>query len=110
MKIFECSKWSGAVLTERFSKTVERKLRKPVFKNGDAKWIDVFPSLTKKCNKTFHTAKKVTSVKLSLKKNEKEVLEILKDKRQRPKPTFKVGIFVRTADKTKIFSEGEATN
>ena len=44
------------------------------------------------------------------KKNEKVVLSDLQDKRQKHKSKNNRGNFVRTADLTKVFSEGDSTN
>ena len=46
----------------------------------------------------------------SKKPNEKLVYSNLKDDREVPKPKFKLGQLVRTADIKRVFSKGDSTN
>ena len=59
----------------RFKGTIENFLGKPVFENGDANWIDVFPTITKghKITKLFSFI--LTPAGASPKKNEPFVKE-----------------------------------
>ena len=45
-----------------------------------------------------------------LQKNEEETYNNLQDKRNKRKPKYKVGDFVRPAEKRSIFSKGDSTN
>ena len=48
----------GAVFAERFNRTIRNLLKKPVFENGDANWIDTLDSIIKKYNNTMHSSTK----------------------------------------------------
>ena len=59
-----------AVFEETFNRTIKDQLKKIVFEQGDAKWIDVLPTITKQYNKRIHSSTKLTPIQASLKKNE----------------------------------------
>ena len=48
IKIYSRNSSYGAVFAERFNRTIRDLLKKIVFEQGDAKWIDVLPTITKK--------------------------------------------------------------
>ena len=100
----------GAVFAERFNRTISNLLKKPVFENGDANWIDILDSIINKYNNTIHSSTKMTPIKASKITNQKKVLNNLQDKRKKQKPKFKLGDLVRTADIDKTFSKGDTTN
>ena len=100
----------GAVFAERFNRTIRNLLKKPVFENGDANWIDILDSIIKKYNNTIHSSTKMTPIQASKVTNQKKVLNNLQDKRKKQKPKFKLGDLVRTADIDKTFSKGDTTN
>ena len=100
----------GAVFAERFNRTIRNRLKKPVFENGDANWIDILDSIIKKYNNTVHSSTKMTPIQASKVTNQKKVLNNLQDKRKKQKPKFKLGDLVRTADIDKTFSKGDTTN
>ena len=43
----------GAVFAKRFNKTIRNLLKKPVFENGNANWVDELPKVIKKYNNTI---------------------------------------------------------
>ena len=100
----------GAVFAERFNRTIRNLLKKPVFENGDANWIDILDSIIKKYNNTVHSSTKMTPIKASKVTNQKKVLNNLQEKREKQKPKFNLGDLVRTADIDKTFSKGDTTN
>ena len=100
----------GAAFAERFNRTIRNLLKKIVFENGDAKWIDVLPTITKQYNNKVHSSTKLTPIQASLKKNEGFVYKNLLDKRKKVKPKFQINDLVRTADLKKTFSKGDMTN
>ena len=100
----------GAVFAERFNCTIRNLLKKIVFEGGDAKWIDVLPTITKKYNSKVHSSTKLTPIQASLKKNEGYVYKNLLDKRKKKKPKFQLNDLVRTADLRKTFSKGDTSN
>ena len=100
----------GAVFAERFIRTIRDLLKKIVFEQGDAKWIDVLPTITKQYNNRIHSSTKLTPIQASLKKNEGYVYKNLLDKRKKVKPKFQINDLVRTADLKKTFSKGDTTS
>ena len=100
----------GAVFAERFNRTIRNLLKKPVFEKGNANWLDELSLVIKKYNNTIHHSTKMTPIDASKRKNEEEIYNNLVDKRNKRKPKYKVGDFVRTADKRSIFSKGDSTN
>ena len=100
----------GAVFAERFNRTIRDLLKKIVFEQCDAKWIDVLTKITKQYNNRIHSLTKLTPIQASLKKNEGYVYKNLLDKRKKIKPKFPINDLVRTADLKKTFSKGDTTN
>ena len=100
----------GAVFAERFNRTIRDLLKKIVFEQGDAKWIDVLPTITKQYNNRIHSSTKLSPKDASLKKNEGFVYKNLLDKRKKIIPKFKINDLVRTADLKRTFSKGDTTN
>ena len=100
----------GAVFAERFNHTIRDLLKKIVFEQGDAKWIDVLQTITKQYNNRIHSSTKLTPIQASLKKNESYVYKNLIDKRNKIKPKFQINDLVRTADLKKTFSKSDTTS
>ena len=46
IKLYSRKSSYGAVFSERFNRSIRDLLKKIVFEQGDAKWIDVIPKLT----------------------------------------------------------------
>ena len=95
----------GAVFAERFNRTMRNLLKKPLFENGDANWVDILDSIIKKYNNTVHSSTKMTPIQASKQVNENKVLHNLQDERKKHKPKFKLGDLVRTTDIDKTFSQ-----
>ena len=100
----------GAVFAEGFNRTIRDILKKIVFEQGDAKWIDILPTITIQYNNRIHSSTKLTPIQASLRKNEGNVYKNLLDKRKKVKPKFQINDLVRTADLKKTFSKGDTTN
>ena len=100
----------GAVVADRFNRTIRDPLKRPVFEKGDGTWIDVLPKITKQYNNRIHSSTKLTPVQGSLKKNEAFVYKKFLDKRKKIKPKYEIGDLVRTADLKKTFSKSDTTN
>ena len=109
IKIYSGNSSYGAVFAERFNRTIGDLLKKIVFEQGDAKWIDQLPTITKEYNNRIHSATKLTPIQASLKKNEGYVYKNLLDKRNKITPKFQINDLVRTADLRKTFSKGDTT-
>ena len=110
IKLYSRNTSLGAVFAERFNRTIRDLLKKIVFENGDANWIDVLQTITKQYNNRVHTSTKLTPTQASLKKNEGYVYKNLLDKRKKIKPKYEIGDLVRTADLKKTFSKSDSTN
>ena len=110
IKLYSRNSSYGAVFAERFNRTIRDLLKKIVFEQGDAKWIDVLPTITKQYNNRIHSSTKLTPIQASLKKNEGCVYKNLLDKRKKVKPKFQINDLVRTADLKKTFSKGDTSN
>ena len=110
IKLYSRNSSNGAVFAERFNRTIRDLLKKIVFKQGDAKWIDVLPTITKQYNNRIHSSTKLTPIQASLKTNEGFVYKNLLDKRKKVKPKIQINDIVRTADLKKTFSKGDTTN
>ena len=110
IKLYSRNTSVGAVFAERFNRTIRDLLKKIVFEQGDAKWIDVLPTITKQYNNRIHSSTKLTPIQASLKKNEGYVYKNLLDKRKKVKPKFQINDLVRTADLKKTFSKGDTTS
>ena len=110
IKLYSRNSSYGAVFAERFNRTIRDLLKKIVFEQGDAKWIDILQTITKQYNNKTHSSTKLTPTQASLKKNEGYVYKNLLDKRKKVKPKFQINDLVRTADLKKTFSKGDTTN
>ena len=110
IKLYSRNSSYGAVFAEKFNRTIRDLLKKIVFKQGDGKWIDVLPTITKQYNNRIHSSTKLTPIQASLKKNEGFVYKNLLDKLKKVNPKFQVNDLVRTADLKKTFSKGDTTN
>ena len=110
IKLYSRNSSYGAVFAERFNRTIRDLLKKSVFEQGDAKWIDVLPKITKQYNNRIHSSTKLTPIQASLKKNEGFVYKNLLDKRKKITPKFQINDLVRTAGLKKTFSKSDTTN
>ena len=110
IKLYSRKSSYGAVFAKRFNRTIRDLLKKIVFEQGDAKWIDVLPVITKQYNNKVHSSTKLTPIPASLKKNEGYVYKNLLDKRKKLKPKKEIGNLVRTTDIKKMFSKSDTTN
>ena len=110
IKLYSRNSSYGAVFAERFNRTIRDLLKKIVFEQGDAKWVDILPIITKQYNNRIHTSTKLSPKDASLKKNEGFVYKNILDKRKKVTPKFQIDNLVRTADLKKTFSKGDTTN
>ena len=94
IKLYSRNSSFGSVFAERFNRTIKDLLKKIVFERGDAKWIDILPSITKQYNNRIHSSTKLTPIQASLKKNEGYVYKDLLDKRKKVKPKFQINDLV----------------
>ena len=111
IKLYSRNSSFGAVFAERFNRTIRDLLKKIVFENGDANWIDVLQTITNHYNNRIHSSTRLSPKDGSLKKNEGIVYKNLLDKRNKIKPKFQINDLVRTADlRDKHFLKSDTTN
>ena len=110
IKLYSRNNSLGAVFAERFNRTIRDLLKKIVFEQGDAKWIDILPTITKQYNNKIHSSTKLSPKDASLKKNEGFVYKKLLDKRNKIKPKFQINDLIRVSDLKRTFSKGDTTN
>ena len=110
IKLYSRNSSYGAVFAERFNRTIRDLLKKIISEQGDAKWIDILPTITEQYNDRIHSSTKLTPIQASLKTNEGFVYKNLLDKRKKIKPKFRINDLVRTADLKRTFSKGDTTN
>ena len=111
IKLYSRNSSYGAVFAERFNRTIRDLLKKIVFENGDANWIDVLQTITNHYNNRIHSSTRLSPKDGSLKKNEGIVYKNLLDKRNKIKPKFQIDDLVRTADlRDKHFLKSDTTN
>ena len=88
----------GAVFAERFNRTIRDLLKKIVSVQGDTKWIDVLPTITKQYTNRTHSSTILSPIQASLKKNEGYVYKNLLDRLKKIIPKFQINDRVRLAD------------
>ena len=76
----------GPSVAERVIRTIRSLLKKPVFEERHAEWLNEILSVIEQYNITIHSSVKMTPVQASKKSNEKEVYSNLKDNREIQKP------------------------
>ena len=79
IKLFSKNNSLCAVFAERFNRTIRYLLKRPVFEQGDANWIDILPTITKLYNNRINTSTKLSPKDDSLEKNEGFVYKNLLD-------------------------------
>ena len=90
---------------------LEIVLRKLVFENSNADWMDEINPVTKQCIITKkQRSTKLTPFQASLTENEGYAYQKFLDKTKNITPQLKLGDLVKTANKTDILSKGERTS
>ena len=95
-----------AVFIERFNRTLLHIINKPMFINGDGNWVNILNDAVLTYNNNIHSTLNMTPVDAS--NNPDKVKYTFNFKNIKPK--FKVGDYVRNADKRNIFSKGYTSN
>ena len=88
IKLYSRNSSFGSVFAKMFNRTIGDLLKKIVFEQGDANWIDVLPTKTKQYNNRTRSSTKLTPVQASLKKNEGYVYKNVLDKRNKKNQSF----------------------
>ena len=110
IKLYSRNSSNGAVFAERFNLIIRNLLKKIGFEQGDAKWFDILPTITKQNNNRIHSSTKLSLSQASLRKNEGYVYINILDKRKKIKRKYEKGDLVRTADLKKTSSKCDTTN
>ena len=102
-----------ALIIERINRTLLHIINKPMFINGnprsgfaDVTWVNILNDAVITYNNNIHSTINMTPVDAS--KNPDKVRYYVKSTKATPK--FKVGVYVRNADKRNIFSKGYTSN
>ena len=98
---------------ERFNRTLLHMINKPMFINGDGNWVNILNDAVIRYNNNIHSTINMTPVDAS--NNPEKVKYYISDSASQIKsikatPKFKVGDYVRSADKRMFFSKGYITN
>ena len=99
---------------ERFNRTLLHVINKPMFINGDGNWVNMLNDAVITYNNNIHSTINMTPVDAS--NNPDKVRYISEPASQiiststEIEPKFKVGDYVRNADKRNIFSKGYTSN
>ena len=95
-----------AVFIERFIRTLLHIINKPMFIIGDGNWVNILNDAVVTYNNYIHSTINMTPVDAS---NNPDKVKYY-DNSTKAKPKFKVGDYVRNADKRHIFSKGYTSN
>ena len=95
-----------AVFIEKFNRTLLHIINKPMFINGDGNWVNIINDEVINNNNNIHSTINITPVDAS--NNPDKVKYYVKSTKATAK--FKVGDYVRNADKRNIFSKGYTSN
>ena len=95
-----------AVFIKRFSRTILHIINKPMFINGDGDWVKILNGAVVTYKNNIHSTINLTPVDAS--NNPDKVKYYVNSTKATPK--FKVGDYVRNADKRNIFSKGYNSN
>ena len=98
IKQYSRNTYLRAVFADCFDGSIRDLLKRPVFGNGNGKWIDLLQTTTKQYINRVHTSTRLTLVGGSLKENEGFVYKNLLHKRKKIKPKFQLNKLVKTAD------------
>ena len=96
-----------AVFVERFNRTLLDLIKKPMYIEGKACWLNHFDAALEKYNNRVHGTTKMTPFKMVT--NTNKIINIKINKNEKI-PKFQVGDYVRVPDKRNIYSKGYTTN
>ena len=96
-----------AVFIERFKRTILHIINKQFFINGDGNWVNILNDAVITCNNNVHSTINMTPVDAS---NNPDKSRYIRKPATKIEPKFKVGDYVRNADKRNIFSQGYTSN
>ena len=103
-----------AVFIERFIRALIHIINKPMFINGDGNWVNILNEAVISYNNNIHSTIRMTPVDASynpfkVRYIKEPALQIISTS-TKIEPKFKVGDYVRNADKRNIFSKSYTSN
>ena len=96
-----------AVFVERFNRTLLDLIKKPMYFEGKACWLNHLDTAMEKYNNRVHGTTKMTPFEMVTNTNKIINIKIIKNEKI---PKFQVGDYVRVPDKRNIYSKGYTTN
>ena len=102
-----------AVFIERFNRTILHITNKPMFINGDGNWVNILNDAVITYNNNIHST--INMIPVDASNNPDKVKYYISEtaaqiNSTKATPKFKVGDYVRNADKRNIFSKGYTSN
>ena len=104
-KIYSTYSDLKALFIERFNRTLLDIINKPMFINGDGNWVNILNDAVITYNNNIHS---INMTPVDASNNPDKARYYVKSTEAIPK--FKVGDYVRNADKRNIFSKGYTSN
>ena len=98
---------SKAVFVERFNRTLLDLIKKPMYIEGKACWMNHLDAALEKYNNRVHGTTKMTPFEKVT--NTNKIINIKINKNEKI-PKFQVGDYVRVPDKRNLYSKGYTTN
>ena len=107
IQIYSTNSDLKAVFVERFNRTLLDLIKKPMYIEGKACWLNHLDAALEKYNNRVHGTTKMTPFKMVT--NTNKIINIKINKKEKI-PKFQVGDYVRVPDKRNIYSKGYTTN
>ena len=107
IQIYSINSDLKAVFVERFNRTLLDLIKKPMYIEGKACWLNHLDAAMEKYNNRVHGTTKMTSFEMVTNTNKINNIKINKNEKR---PKFQVGDYVRVPDKRNIYSKGYTTN
>ena len=112
IQIYSTNSDLKAVFVERFNRTLLDLIKKPMYIEGKACWLNHLDAALQKYNNRFHGTTKMTPFEMST--NQKLIPNnsegALRNNFNNKQPKFHVGDYVRVPDKRNLYSKGYTTN
>ena len=96
-----------AVFVERFNRTLLDLIKKPMYIEGKACWLNHLDAAMEKYNNRVHGTTKMTPFEMVT--NTNKIINIKINKNEKI-PKFQVGDYLRVPDKRNLYSKGYTTN
>ena len=107
IQIYSTNSDLKAVFVERFNRTLLDLIKKPMYIEGKACWLNHLDTAMEKYNNRVHGTTKMTPFEMVT--NTNKIINIKINKNEKI-PKFQVGDYVRVPDKRNICSKGYTTN